>query len=75
MQRKYTEAYLSLGSNLGNREERLNEAMERLEKEAGTIFARSSFSETEPWGFESEHLFLNAAIGLKTTLSPIDPAR
>ena len=70
MQNKYTEVYFSLGSNLGNRKQNLNRAVEELEKRAGMVFARSSFYETVPWGFESEHLFLNIAVGLKTELSP-----
>ena len=70
MQKECAAAYLSLGSNLGDRERILFEAVNRLEKEAGGVFARSSFYETEPWGFASEYLFLNAVIGIKTTLDP-----
>lgn len=64
--------YLSLGSNLGDRRALLRQAIELLQQRVGAIVACSSFLETEPWGFESEYNFLNAAIELKTTLSPLD---
>ena len=67
-----TDIFLSLGSNLGNREENLNKAVEKLAKKAGCIFAHSSIYETKPWGFDSENLFLNIIIGIKTTLSPTE---
>ena len=70
MREEYTEAYLSLGSNLGDRERCLEDAVSRLNEEIGAVFARSSFYETEPWGFDSEHLFLNMAVGVKTLLDP-----
>jgi 2-amino-4-hydroxy-6-hydroxymethyldihydropteridine diphosphokinase len=38
----------------------------------GAVQRVSSFIETEPWGFESEHPFLNAAVMVLTTLSPIE---
>ena len=68
MRKEGTAVYLSLGSNLGDRERLLNEAINRLEKEAGGVFARSSFYETEPWGFASDHFFLNAVVGIETEL-------
>jgi len=64
--------YLSLGSNLGDRRALLRQAIELLQQRVGAIVACSSFLETEPWGFESEYNFLNAAIELKTKLSPLD---
>ena len=70
MRKEYTEVYLSLGSNLGDRESCLEDAVSRLNEETGDVFARSSFYETEPWGFDSEHLFLNMAVGVKTLLDP-----
>lgn len=62
--------YLALGSNLGNREEMLREAICKISKHIGTVDHQSSFIETEPWGFESEHRFLNAAVRCQTPLSP-----
>ena len=62
--------YLSLGSNLGDRERMLHRAIALIDERIGTVQRVSSFIETEPWGFESEHPFLNAAVMVLTTLSP-----
>ena len=64
--------YLSLGSNLGDREDMLRRAIALIEERIGAVQRVSSFIETEPWGFESEHPFLNAAVMVLTTLSPIE---
>ncbi len=64
--------YLSLGSNLGDREDMLRRAITLIEERVGAVQRVSSFIETEPWGFESEHPFLNAAVMVRTTLSPIE---
>lgn len=66
------ELYLSLGSNLGDREDMLRRAITLIEERIGAVQRVSSFIETEPWGFESEHPFLNAAVMVLTTLSPIE---
>ena len=62
--------YLSLGSNLGDREATMRSAIEMLNERAGTVDRQSSFIETEPWGFESTNKFLNMCVRLLTTLSP-----
>jgi 2-amino-4-hydroxy-6-hydroxymethyldihydropteridine diphosphokinase len=64
--------YLSLGSNLGDREHQLQEALRLTGENIGTVVRVSSFIETRPWGYESEHLFLNAVCKVETTLSPIE---
>ena len=63
--------YLSLGSNLGDRHALLRQAIELLAGRVGVVRRQSSFIETEPWGFESEHPFLNAVICLETELTPV----
>ncbi len=65
-----TDLYLSLGSNLGDRHERMLLAIEHLVHEVGPLVRCSSLIETEPWGFQSEHRFLNAVALFHTTLSP-----
>ena len=62
--------YLSLGSNLGNRCEQLQRAIDLLGERVGTVVRTSSFIETAPWGFESANQFLNACVLVATTLSP-----
>ena len=46
-----------------------------LAERVGDILALSGFYETEPWGFESENFFLNAAVKLKTSFSPLELLR
>ena len=61
---------LSLGSNLGSRRENLQRAILALQERAGSVVGCSAFLATEPWGFESEHPFLNAAVRLATARTP-----
>lgn len=68
-------AYLSLGSNLGNKRKNLITASALLAERAGDVLALSRFHETEPWGFESENRFLNAAVKLRTSFSPLELLR
>ena len=62
-------AYLSLGSNIGNRERHLRHAISRLET-TGRIASVSSFYETEPVEFVEQAWFLNCVVGVETTLTP-----
>jgi 2-amino-4-hydroxy-6-hydroxymethyldihydropteridine diphosphokinase len=64
-----TKAYLSLGSNLGDRAAHLREAIRKL-SDAGTVTNCSSFYQTEPVEFTDQPEFLNCAIELETILSP-----
>lgn len=64
--------YLGLGSNLGNREENLRGALFEIASSVGVVEAVSSFIVTEPWGFESTHIFVNAVCRVQTRLSPIE---
>ena len=61
-------AYLSLGSNLGEKSANLNKAIELLKERAGEVLAVSSFYETAPDGFISENSFVNIALSLDTKL-------
>jgi 2-amino-4-hydroxy-6-hydroxymethyldihydropteridine diphosphokinase len=61
--------YLSLGSNLGDRESNLREAIQRL-KAQGQVVLVSSFYETEPVEFTQQGWFLNCAVSLRTDESP-----
>ncbi|MBR1428317.1 MAG: 2-amino-4-hydroxy-6-hydroxymethyldihydropteridine diphosphokinase [Prevotella sp.] len=67
--------YLSLGSNLGNRKALIRKAVKRIGELVGTVVRRSTLYETEPWGFQSEHLFVNAAVCCTTELSPMELLR
>lgn len=66
-------AVISLGSNLGNRLETLQGAVDALEDTPGVrIKAVSPVYETDPWGVEpgSQPSYFNAVVVLKTTLPP-----
>lgn len=63
-------AYLGLGSNLGERERHLAEAIERIEAKGIAVRKRSSLYETEPWGVPDQPLFLNMALEIETELEP-----
>ena len=62
-------AYLSLGSNLGDRAENLRTAVDKLQT-SGEIFRVSSLYETEPVEFTEQPWFLNCAVGLATKIRP-----
>jgi len=61
--------YLSLGSNVGDREAQLQDAQARLGA-AGRVVAASSFYETEPVEFTEQPWFLNFALALETSNTP-----
>jgi len=61
--------YLSIGTNLGNREENLINALDVIRQEVGEILAVSSVYENDAVGFEGNS-FLNQVIKVETKLSP-----
>jgi 2-amino-4-hydroxy-6-hydroxymethyldihydropteridine diphosphokinase len=63
-------AFLSLGSNLGDREALLKEALERLQAAGVRTVRRSSIHETEPQDFRDQPWFLNMAVQVETDLAP-----
>lgn len=63
-------AYLSLGTNLGNKEENLRAAMKLIEEQIGNIVSQSALYTSEPWGFMSENSFLNNVVAVSTTMTP-----
>lgn len=63
--------YLSLGSNLGNREENLKTALALLEERAGHVRRCSSFYYSKPWGFCSDNDFVNCCVLVETSLQPL----
>ena len=60
--------YLALGSNLGDREAHLRDALRALRDGGVAIDAVSSLYETPPWGVIEQPAFLNAAVGGQTDL-------
>ena len=70
-----TKVYLGLGTNLGDREQKLQQAIRLIGERVGMVVCQSSFIETEPWGFESDNRFLNAVILCETTKTPREVLR
>lgn len=71
-----SKAYLSLGSNLGDRLSNIQQAVRLLTSDNNIKLLRaSSFYETQPWGHSEQNWFINAAIAIETDLSPIELLR
>ena len=64
--------YLSLGANVGEREQTLREAVQQLEQHVGKVLRCSSFYYSEPWGFESEHAFCNLCCSIESAMTPLE---
>ena len=61
--------YLSLGSNLGNKLDNLQQTVNLIAKEIGSIAKISSVYKTASWGFESDD-FYNICVQVSTSLNP-----
>ena len=64
--------HLLLGSNLGNRKEILDKAIELIIQKIGVIVSQSKDYETKPWGVTDQPDFLNLAITIHTKLKPLE---
>jgi 2-amino-4-hydroxy-6-hydroxymethyldihydropteridine diphosphokinase len=62
--------YLGLGTNLGDKEKNLRDAIQKIGERIGNVSSLSAFYATAPWGFQSENTFLNAVACVETALSP-----
>jgi len=68
-----TNTYIGIGSNLGNREENLDEALKLLKRIEGTVMVSfSSIYESEPMYLSAQPDYLNLAAKLSTSLSPLN---
>lgn len=71
IERGWHNTYLSFGSNLGDKEENIKEALELIDKSKyNKILKVSSIIETEPWGYEEQENFLNGVCEVKTLMNP-----
>jgi len=64
--------FLSLGSNLGDREKNLTRALSFLEEEGVKISKTSSIYETQPVDIPSEYWFYNQTIEVQAAAGPKD---
>ena len=68
-------AYVALGSNLGDREENLRNALKHLEENEVRVVKVSTFIETEPYGVTDQPGFVNAVCRVETELEPLELLR
>lgn len=69
--RQWHKAYLSVGSNMGDRKAYLDYAAEQIKNENKCrIRSISDYIETAPYGFTEQPDFLNACIGIETIMNP-----
>lgn len=71
IEREWHTAYIALGSNMGNREVYLSEAVKALDTLKGCVVEKvSTFLETPPYGVTEQADFLNGCLKLRTLLYP-----
>ena len=63
--------YLSLGSNLGDRETNIRQALALIDERVGSVYRVSSYIETDPVGFQSSNKFINVVCLVHTMMSPM----
>ena len=65
-------AYISLGSNIGNKIQNISFAINEIASSIGEIIKISSNYLSEPWGFDSNEKFINAVISIETKFNPTE---
>ncbi len=71
IERGWSTVYLGIGSNMGDKEKHLLEAIRLLgEDKRIRVVSRSSFLITKPVGYEEQDDFLNGAVKIETLYSP-----
>lgn len=62
--------YLGLGTNLGDKEQNLHQAIDKIQERVGKILSLSAFYNSAPWGYISDNMFVNAVVCVSTDFSP-----
>lgn len=62
--------YIGLGSNIGEKEHIIKQAIALIGERIGIVEARSSMYQTQADGFVSDNLFMNAVISVRSALEP-----
>ena len=65
-------AFLSLGTNIGDKKKNLARATRYINVSIGHIIDLSGIYESEPWGFEADNNFLNMVIEVISDLTPME---
>lgn len=64
--------FLSLGSNLGMREQTIRDALRLIRQQIGLVTRYSSFYYSKPWGYESPNEFCNLCCAVESTKEPLE---
>ena len=64
--------YLGLGSNLGDRQANIKQALTLITERVGALRAVSAYYETHPWGYDSQEMYRNIAVAVTTELNSED---
>ncbi|MGL5353481.1 MAG: dihydroneopterin aldolase, partial [Clostridium sp.] len=76
IERGWHKAYISIGSNIGDKKKNIEESIERIKKIREIEVTKvSKLIQTAPWGLEDQDEFVNGAIEIRTILSPKDLIR
>lgn len=71
--KRWETVFLGIGTNLGDKEENLNNAIEKINKSSKVKnMTKSSFIKTSAWGVEDQPDFLNGALRLETIMKPYE---
>lgn len=62
--------YVGIGTNLGDKKKNIEEALDKIEEQIGDIVSMSALFISKPQGYESDNLFVNCVVKIKTKLSP-----
>tara|TARA_B100001758_G_scaffold247959_1_gene269183 strand:- start:8282 stop:8767 length:486 start_codon:yes stop_codon:yes gene_type:complete len=65
------QVFLQLGSNLGDREQSLIDAINLISKRLGTILSKSKIYESTPWRVDGQENYLNQIVKVETELTAI----
>lgn len=63
--------FLGVGTNMGNIQENIDQAVWAVKSSIGEVIAQSSTYETEPWGVENQANYYNIVVKAETTLLPL----
>ena len=62
--------YLGLGSNLGDKQANIKQALLYITERVGAMLALSDYYETPSWGYHSQELYQNIVVAVATGLAP-----
>ena len=71
IERKWNKVYIAAGSNLGDKEETLKEAIDKIDKRKDCVVTKvSNFYTTDPVGYEDQDQFVNCVFEIDTLQTP-----